>query len=77
MYAARGMNVRLTLPSSSHGGKMNRPNSASTWPIVMPFSSPPTLSWIRYGELWRWPSMSAYQGATEGEVSIVTFEEMD
>jgi hypothetical protein len=41
VYAARGMNVRLTLPSSSQGGKMNRPNSVSTWPIVMPLSSPP------------------------------------
>ena len=41
---ARGTNMRLTLPSSSHGGNRNRPKSVSTWPMVSPFSSPPPAS---------------------------------
>ena len=54
---------------------MNRPNSASTWPIVMPLSSPPAVSWILYGELWRWPSSSAcgsLRDSGSGRSGVVT-----
>ena len=51
--------MRLTLPSSAHGGKRNRPQSASTWPTVWPSISPPPASCTLYGLLWRWRSRSA------------------
>ena len=75
--ALLGTNIRLTLPSagsSLHGGNRNRPKSVSTWPIVCPFISPPSMRWTTYGLAWRWLSSSAcgsVSGSGNGRSGVV------